>query len=243
MTTSAYTYWNLAYAPLQPPVASLSASISPAGVVTLDASASHGAAPVARYDWTFGDGTTLADGGPAPAHVYPGIGDYTASVTVTDSFGCSVTGTFGGRQSYCAGSPVARASANVHIAPAAGVQVVPETTLSASALAPALAVVPGQAPEPARPLAAAAAANAQGTSVLLTWAKPAGEEPGHYLIAWSTLHSAQGPGDPNMHHLRVRRTNIAMRVKPRTTLHFAVYALTPDGRYTRATKTTLRLPR
>jgi hypothetical protein len=83
----------------------------------------------------------------------------------------------------------------------------------------------------------------KGTSVLLTWEKPAGEEPAHYLIAWSTLHSAQGPGDRNMRHLRVRKANVVMRVRPRTTIHFAVYALGSDGRYTRATKTTLRLPR
>ena len=100
------------------------------------------------------------------------------------------------------------------------------------------------APESARPLAAAATPNVSGTRVLLTWARPVGEEPAHYLIAWSTLHSAQGPGDPNMHHLRLTgRTNVAMRVRPRTTIHFAVYALADDGSYTRATKTTLRLPR
>jgi hypothetical protein len=238
MTTSAYTYWQLSYAPLQPPVAALSASVSAAGVVTLDASASHGAAPIARYDWAFGDGTTLGDGGPSPAHVYPGVGDYTTTVTVTDRFGCGVAGTFGGRQSYCAGSPVAAAATTVHIAPPA------EAPVDTPALARALQ--PGQleqSAEPARPLAAAAAPNVKGTSVLLTWAKPAGEEPPLYLIAWSTLHSAQGPGDPNMHHLRVRKTNVAMRVRPRTTIHFAVYALGADGRYTRATKTTLRLPR
>lgn len=80
--------------------------------------------------------------------------------------------------------------------------------------------------------------------MLVTWAKPARKEPAHYLIAWSTLHSAQGPGDPNMHHLRIAsRTSIAMRVTPRTRVHFAVYALAPDGRYTRAAKTTVRLPR
>jgi hypothetical protein len=238
-TTSASTYWQLSYAPLQPPVAALSASASAAGVVTLDASGSHGAAPIARYDWTFGDGTTLADGGPTPAHVYPAVGDYTARVTVTDSLGCGVTGTFGGRQSYCAGSPVARTSTTVHLVP-------PVEAPVEAAPALARALQPGQleqAAEPARPLAAAAAPNVKGTSVLLTWAKPAGEEPPLYLIAWSTLHSAQGPGDPNMHHLRVRATNVAMRVRPRTTIHFAVYALGADGRYTRATKTTLRLPR
>ena len=241
-TTSAWSYGPLSYAPLQPPVAVLSSRVSPAGVVTLDAAASHGAAPIARYDWTFGDGTSLADGGPAPTHVYPASGDYTATVTLTDALGCGATGTFGGRQSFCAGSSVARASTTVHVA-AAPVTVPPAVPLAESAPAPERAIQPGQATEFARPLAAAAAPNASNTSVLLTWAKPAGEEPVQYLIAWSTLHSAQGPGDPNMRHLRVRKTNVKMRVKPRTTLHFAVYALGADGRYTRATKTTLRLPR
>jgi PKD repeat protein len=249
MTTAARTYWNLSYAPLQPPVAALSSSVSTAGVVTFDASTSHGTALIARYDWKFGDGTALADGGPAPTHVYPETGDYTATLTVTDSLGCSVTGTFGGMQSYCAGSPVAAATQSVHIAaqaaPAPARAVQPgQATATATETATATATETATETETARPLAAAATPNARGTKVLLTWAKPAGGEPAHYLIAWSTLHSAQGPGDPNMRHLRVeKKTNIAMRVQPRTTIHFAVYALAADGHYTRATKTTVRLPR
>ncbi len=39
------------------------------------------------------------------------------------------------------------------------------------------------------------------------------------------------------------RTNIVLRTRPRTTMHLAVYAYAPDGSFTRATKTTVRLPR
>ena len=39
------------------------------------------------------------------------------------------------------------------------------------------------------------------------------------------------------------RTSLVLRTRPRTTLHLAVYAYAADGSFTRATKTTLRLPR
>ncbi len=70
----------LTYAPDQPPVATLSAT--PDGrTVMFDASASTPATgTIARYDWTFGDGTVLADGGPTPSHAYASVGAYTATV-------------------------------------------------------------------------------------------------------------------------------------------------------------------
>jgi PKD repeat protein len=39
---------------------------------------------VLRYDWDFGDGESLDDGGPTPSHTYGAQGDYTATVVVTD---------------------------------------------------------------------------------------------------------------------------------------------------------------
>ncbi|MCW3038868.1 MAG: hypothetical protein JWM31_773, partial [Solirubrobacterales bacterium] len=77
-----------------PAAGALAAGPAPAGQAT-----SFGAATatdpdggsVARYDWDFGDGQSLPNGGAAPAHVYAAAGTYTASVTVTDEESCSTT--------------------------------------------------------------------------------------------------------------------------------------------------------
>ncbi|MDV7399339.1 PKD domain-containing protein, partial [Arthrospira platensis SPKY1] len=42
---------------------------------------------VVRYDWNFGDGHTLTDGGPIVQHTYNSLGSFIASVTVTDNDG------------------------------------------------------------------------------------------------------------------------------------------------------------
>jgi PKD repeat protein len=53
--------------------------------VSFDASASSDPdGDVLRYDWDFGDGGSLDDGGPTPSHIYGAQGDYTATVVVTD---------------------------------------------------------------------------------------------------------------------------------------------------------------
>ena len=79
--------------------------------------------------------------------------------------------------------------------------------------------------------------------MLLTWAPTRLRRPTGYLVAWSTLHSSHGPGDRNMHHLRVSgKAHVLLRTSPHTTLHLAVYAYGPDGSLTRGTKTTVRLP-
>jgi 6-phosphogluconolactonase (cycloisomerase 2 family) len=72
---------------------------------------------VARYDWDFGDGQTLASGGAAPAHAYPAPGSYTATLTVTDNEGCSLTQVFAGQTAYCNGSAAARATQTVVVPP------------------------------------------------------------------------------------------------------------------------------
>ena len=65
--------------------AAFTAAPGAAGSATrFDASGSSAAsaASVARYDWDFGDGTTLANGGPTPTHTYAAAGAYAPRLTV-----------------------------------------------------------------------------------------------------------------------------------------------------------------
>jgi DNA-binding beta-propeller fold protein YncE len=108
----------IALTPEQPPTAVLKQvdTVETGAPVSFDASASHDAeGQVARYDWDFGDGQTLANGGPAPQHAYPVAGDYTVKVTLTDSAGCSTTAIFDGQTVTCNGSGVASASRPVTV--------------------------------------------------------------------------------------------------------------------------------
>jgi YVTN family beta-propeller protein len=105
----------IAITPDQGPVAAFSVSPASAGTpAAFDGSASGDAdGTVARYDWNFGDGTTLADGGPSPTHTYSAPGTYAATLTVTDNEGCSTQMVFTGQTAHCnAGSP-ARAQQEV----------------------------------------------------------------------------------------------------------------------------------
>jgi len=107
--------------PDQGPTAALAAlgTALPGAATRLDASASTDPdGTVARFDWDFGDGTTLADGGPTPAHVYAAAGAYTARVTVTDDEGCSTKTTSTGRSASCAASARASTTTTVTVAEA-----------------------------------------------------------------------------------------------------------------------------
>lgn len=113
----------LAIVPNQPPRASFTVSpaqTTPGSTVSFDATASADTdgGSVARYDWDFGDGTTLANGGPTPTHVFPKEpkeGAYTVTLTTTDNEGCSVTKVFPGQTMYCNGSSIARTTRQVAI--------------------------------------------------------------------------------------------------------------------------------
>ena len=55
---------------------------------TFDASGSSDSdGTIVSYDWDFGDGTLVADGGPLQSHTYAADGEYTVTVTVTDDGG------------------------------------------------------------------------------------------------------------------------------------------------------------
>ena len=82
---------GLALSPSQAPVASFTAAPQPAGQATsFNAAASVDPdGTIATYDWDFGDGTALPNGGPAPSHVYATAGARNVMLTVTDADGTS----------------------------------------------------------------------------------------------------------------------------------------------------------
>jgi PKD repeat protein len=255
---------KLTYGPDQPPVAAISAT--PTGTsVAFDAGASAAVnGSIARYDWTFGDGTVLADGGRATSHRYAAPGAYVATVTLTDSAGCSVASVFTGTGSVCAGSAAAAASMTVQVVSEPVVPPVPPLSPPVSPVSPPAAEGPADlAPSPVvvRPLDApttpavpeplvvpcslTGTPTSRGARVRVSWTPaPGAPASKRYLIAWSSLHSAQGPSDPNMRHIWTTDTELVMAGgRPGTTLHFAVYAYGSDGRLVKAGKTTIRVPR
>jgi 6-phosphogluconolactonase len=101
--------------PNKGPVAAFTARPASAGYpTTFDASGSTDAdGRVVRYDWDFGDGTVLRDGGPAPRHVYGAPGSYGVRLTVTDDEGCSTTLVYTGQLASCVGTPAATATRTI----------------------------------------------------------------------------------------------------------------------------------
>jgi DNA-binding beta-propeller fold protein YncE len=118
-TGAAPFFQPLAISPDQAPTAAFSARAAPPGKpMAFDGSAST-AAPgqtVARYAWNFGDGTTVANGGPRPTHVYAAVGHYKVTLTVTDNAGCSTTLVFTGQTASCNGGPTATRTLMVSVA-------------------------------------------------------------------------------------------------------------------------------
>jgi 6-phosphogluconolactonase (cycloisomerase 2 family) len=112
-------FQSLAVQPNQGPTAALTVEARPAGNTTrFDASdAADSDGRVARFDWDFGDGTVLRDGGPEPTHVYQRSGTFTVTVRVIDNENCSTALVFTGTTAHCNGSPRARSSQTITIRP------------------------------------------------------------------------------------------------------------------------------
>ena len=72
---------------------------------------------VARYDWDFGDGATLPNGGPTPTHAYATAGPRTATLTVTDADGTSTAKLWTGTQLLRNGGPSAKTARGFTVRP------------------------------------------------------------------------------------------------------------------------------
>jgi 6-phosphogluconolactonase (cycloisomerase 2 family) len=108
-----------AVSPNQGPSAAFTASAVKGGSPT-DFNASGSTDPdgtVLRYDWDFGDGTSLPNGGATPQHTYTTAGTYSVTLTVTDDESCSLTRTFTGQVVGCNPSGAARVSQPVQSLP------------------------------------------------------------------------------------------------------------------------------
>jgi DNA-binding beta-propeller fold protein YncE len=112
--------FGVVVSPNQAPVARFEAAPGSAGSATgFDASgAADPDGSIVRYDWDFGDGTVLRDGGPSPQHVYTQPGTYTVTLVVTDNEGASTTTIFTGGTVLAGGGP-AQASRQIQVAAAA----------------------------------------------------------------------------------------------------------------------------
>jgi 6-phosphogluconolactonase (cycloisomerase 2 family) len=102
----------IVFQPHPAPVASF--SVEPAAPGQATGFNAIGSARAARYDWDFGDGTILANGGPTPTHVYANPGAYTVTLTVADINACSTKQIYTGQSTVCPGgsSPIASATAD-----------------------------------------------------------------------------------------------------------------------------------
>lgn len=116
------TPWNtgepepIVFQPHPAPVASFAVKPGAPGRATrFDAG---GSARAARFDWDFGDGAKLADGGPSPSHTYAKAGAYPVSLTVTDASGCSTGHVYDGHTTVCPGGASATASGSADTLPA-----------------------------------------------------------------------------------------------------------------------------
>jgi 6-phosphogluconolactonase (cycloisomerase 2 family) len=136
--------FGVVVSPNQAPVAGFTTSAPTAGLPTqFDASAAVDPdGSIVRYDWDFGDGTRLPDGGPTPTHTYNTPGTYTATLVVTDNEGASTSTIFTGGTVLGNGAPVAQASRQIRVAAAAAAPAPPGAPLVAPPAAPIQALQP-----------------------------------------------------------------------------------------------------
>ena len=112
---------GIALSPSQAPVAAFAVAPAPAGqATTFDASASSDPdGTIARYDWDFGDGTTAANGGATPSHVYASPGPRAVTLAVTDADGTSTARLWTGTRTLRNGGAAALTARSFTVAAAA----------------------------------------------------------------------------------------------------------------------------
>jgi DNA-binding beta-propeller fold protein YncE len=108
----------IAITPDQAPVAAFTHATARPGVPAsfVGASSRDPDGSIARFEWDFGDGQAIADGGPAPSHTYVRPGSYRVTLTLTDNEGCSTSLKFTGQTAFCNESTSARLAHSVSVA-------------------------------------------------------------------------------------------------------------------------------
>jgi YVTN family beta-propeller protein len=111
---------GIAITPDQSPLASFAIPTlraRPGVPVSLDASASKDPdGSITAFAWSFGDGQSASLTTPTALHTYAKPGTYSATLTLTDNEGCSVSRIFTGQTASCNGSSLATATATVKVA-------------------------------------------------------------------------------------------------------------------------------
>jgi len=108
---------GIALSPSQPPVATFTVTAASARRASVfDARASRDPdGTIARYDWSFGDGSRTLDGGPRVRHVFATAGTRNVTLTVTDADGTSTARLWTGARMLRNGGPAAQATRRVTI--------------------------------------------------------------------------------------------------------------------------------
>jgi 6-phosphogluconolactonase (cycloisomerase 2 family) len=109
---------SIVITPDQAPTASFSATVPAKGhTIKFNASKSTAATgqEVAKYAWSFGDGSHATTTTAKVKHTYKKAATYTVTLTVTDNASCSTTVVFTGQTAYCHGGPGARKARKVVI--------------------------------------------------------------------------------------------------------------------------------
>jgi DNA-binding beta-propeller fold protein YncE/PKD repeat protein len=70
---------------------------------------------IAKWHWSFGDGSSSDE--MSPTHVFVQPGNYTVTLTVTDNEGCSASPTYTGQTVSCTGGPAASQSHTIQVPP------------------------------------------------------------------------------------------------------------------------------
>ncbi|MGH3243274.1 MAG: beta-propeller fold lactonase family protein [Spirillospora sp.] len=109
------TFQGVAVPPNQGPRASFQSAVTDRTTRFNGTTSADPDGTIARYDWTFGDGTSAPNGGPTPTHTYQRPGNYKATLTVTDDENCTTTLIYTGQTPLCTGSPAARTTRTIII--------------------------------------------------------------------------------------------------------------------------------